>query len=356
MAGIYLKAFMGANISKHLSFLLCRNKIAVLPGLGAFIATDCHANADYVAGKIYPPASAIEFNENYRSGNDALLQQLINMEGISTSEAENYIEQFVSQIRNEVHRGEKADLPEIGSFLLDSSGSLVFYPVDFAAFNLQSYGLPILAFKPLTSRHKGAISNQAPGEKAKVTENIPGFAASKPWFKRPAVSYGSFTFLVLVLLSVIFSYRDTGSVEDSAVHLVPTGDVRVNVKPVADAPIEKQPTQNLESGIAIDSSSTSKSALIKVESKGAALVVKEKTKSENSKTIIVGTFSQAENVRRVVARLKSNHFQVFRKKAGKLTRVGAVIVAEDEVDQKQAIAQLQKMFGKEIWELEKESK
>lgn len=349
---------MNIDISPHLCYLLCRNNIAVLPGFGAFVASDAPAVAEYATGKIYPPYSVLVFNEHSNSNDTSLYELLAKKEALSVEEGRAIVWNFVSNMKSMLKQKETVHLPGIGCFFLDSTGTIAFDPTEFSAFNLHSYGLPVLQCRPLQKLQKEYSANQAPVQREARAPEKESQNKAKSWFRRRAFAYGLASVFMCILLFVAATYQRTVTADGAEALIVPTGETRVNVRPVPESIADDEQPENPHSENAVADTLTFEMDVPAVIANGEAKVeLKSEVKiSKTAKTIIVGTFSQTANVERVARRLTQSNFLVYKKKQGRLTRIGAVLTNLSGKEQSKALVRLQKMFGKEIWELEKNDK
>ncbi len=128
--------------------LLFRHDCVVLPGFGGFIGNYSSARTDRSTNTFYPPVKLISFNRNLNH-NDGLLTATVSARaGLKFNEAANLVEEFISDIKRRLNRGEKVIFEGIGSFTVNSEGNYLFEPDRTINYNLNSYGLSSFTFPP----------------------------------------------------------------------------------------------------------------------------------------------------------------------------------------------------------------
>jgi nucleoid DNA-binding protein len=110
----------------HIERLLASNDHVIVPGLGVFAVQK--SSAVIRGNYILPPRATLGFNPMVNH-NDGLLALEISRSGrISYREATRLIDQWVSIFLEEVNTEDAEDFGNLGSFLLDHDGHLIFTP------------------------------------------------------------------------------------------------------------------------------------------------------------------------------------------------------------------------------------
>ncbi|MFZ4544184.1 MAG: hypothetical protein ACOYOA_09065 [Saprospiraceae bacterium] len=353
---------MGIDISPYLGTLLYKNKIAILPGFGALIAKDCRAVLDHAAGKLYPPASLVSFSVNAASNNEALNTLLQREESISSKEADECIAASIQFIYSRLELNEKVHFKSIGTFYLGTPGEITFEADPFTSFDSKAYGLPELTYSAL-KRTTESDETKVAGNNVHdqiIEEEIPGRNRERTFWSRPSFIYG---LAILGLLGIAISRIVFDKADDLLIteaKTIPTTELRINVKPLPETiantlprePIDLSDKQLIDENAAISDLNQSQ----KEKSDTAVQYANEGNENaeKRQKSIfIVGSFSQSDNIRKVIRQIEQSDNGLYKEKISVMTRLG-VVVHYNNLDEKALkVARLRKQFGAEIWELEK---
>lgn len=115
-------------LSQHIEYLLLRKDCVILPGVGAFIATNRSSAIDSESGKILPPCREISFNADVKTDDGMLAHSVARGKGCSFEEGRRIVASCIESLtetlgnRGEVHVG------NVGSLRLDGEGHIMFSP------------------------------------------------------------------------------------------------------------------------------------------------------------------------------------------------------------------------------------
>lgn len=137
------------DVTAFIRELLFGHDCVVVPGFGGFICNYSPARIDKNEGTFYPPVKQISFNRNLNH-NDGLLVGRISMTAqINYGDARTIVEEFVSDLRKKLEKGEKVVFDNVGSFINNHEGNVQFEPDRSANYYLDSYGLEPFHCLPL---------------------------------------------------------------------------------------------------------------------------------------------------------------------------------------------------------------
>jgi len=139
---------MQIDIASHIEKLLFLHDALTIPSFGAFTARPTAATADYIGGTVTPPTKTLTFNENLTSDDGLLVQDVAKINGITTEEARQAIQEAVEKMQGMLNRREIVTLPGIGRLYRNYVQKIQFLP-DTTNFNAESFGLPPLQFSPI---------------------------------------------------------------------------------------------------------------------------------------------------------------------------------------------------------------
>lgn len=335
-----------------------------VPGLGRFEAIFHPALVDIRHSQIKPPHLEPGFVPDGNDTDDVLPAYLHYVSGIDKEEAVRMISDFAEKVNHRVNSGETYSIEKFGSFSKSISGILHFTP-DWDAFNLSFRGLEVLNIN-LPVEHAQPVYETHPvdfaSEPAAVTmkenselalENSwvtdqenpvlePSFApetkrditdsTSRLWWIILAIALVLITILCVYLAWDIISNRkrinqyvaitnDTIAVSNPDVIIVDSIDLIEEEIPVDTTPIfEPEPEPDP----------------IIPETNGTPCFV------------VVGAFSNADNVARMETRLKELGYAVEQIKGGSLTRV-AISTSCDQETLNKTLTEARSAINPEAW-------
>ena len=129
--------------------LLFGHDCVIVPGFGGFIGNYTPAHIDKSSGTFYPPVKQISFNRNLNHNDGLLIGRISGSAGMTYGDARNLVEEFVTETRRKLDKGDKVVFDKIGSFIHNQEGSLQFEPERGINYHLDSYGLESFQCLPL---------------------------------------------------------------------------------------------------------------------------------------------------------------------------------------------------------------
>ncbi len=136
------------RIEFYVSQLLYRYQCVIIPGFGAFISETKSARLVEAVNTFYPPAKSLSFNSHLKI-NDGLLANAVSLfEKVSFEQASKIIEKAIIEWQKELDATGRLSLEDIGYFLKNSEGNLVFEPYLYTNYLTDSFGLtPFVSLK-----------------------------------------------------------------------------------------------------------------------------------------------------------------------------------------------------------------
>ena len=136
------------DITAFIRELLFGHDCVIIPGFGGFIGNYVSARIDRNSGTFYPPVKQISFNRNI-SHNDGLLVGRISASmKLNYRDARNLVEEFVNDLKRKIDRGEKVVFDNIGTFINNEEGNVLFEPDTNVNYHLDSYGFESFQYLP----------------------------------------------------------------------------------------------------------------------------------------------------------------------------------------------------------------
>lgn len=156
---------MTVRIEKIAVELLMEEDCVVIPGFGGFVTHYRPAIFEASKNVIIPPGKSISFNAKLNKNDGLLAQNIASKCSISYNEALKAIEKRVKSWNEQVKKSKFLELENLGSFILNKDGKLVFNQFNESNFANTSFGLTNVNATPidrlgLSNRIEKSLSNQ----------------------------------------------------------------------------------------------------------------------------------------------------------------------------------------------------
>lgn len=112
----------------HIEYLLSRHDCVIVPGLGAFIATETEAHIDLEAGIIRPRRRDIGFNSSVVTDDGLLTHSIARRQGLPYEEARRMVGHLAEKMSADLEEEGEVSLGMIGRLVKDSEGLVSFQP------------------------------------------------------------------------------------------------------------------------------------------------------------------------------------------------------------------------------------
>lgn len=136
------------DINAVIKELLFGHDCVIIPDFGGFIGNYIPARIDKGSGTFYPPLKQISFNRNLNHNDGLLIKQISAVSELNYGDARRLLEEFVSNLRKRLERGEKVTFDKIGTFVNNDEGNVQFEPEAGINYHLDSFGLESFRFYP----------------------------------------------------------------------------------------------------------------------------------------------------------------------------------------------------------------
>jgi nucleoid DNA-binding protein len=129
------------RIPIHIAYLLTKHECVIIPGLGAFIASEREVNRSKQEGIFCPPANFLGFNPDIRHNDGLLANSLAKGSTISYKEACLQIHHYVDQVNQRLENHQNIQIPWVGRLELSAGHKIIFTPVPLMSCNAGHFGL-----------------------------------------------------------------------------------------------------------------------------------------------------------------------------------------------------------------------
>ncbi len=136
-------------IEIYIKDLLYTYDCVVIPGFGGFITNYSSADIHPVSNKFIPPVKKIAFNGQLINNDGVLIGYVAEIEGVDRELANQMVETFVSNLKENLKRYNQYFFKGIGGFFYNADGLLEFEPENKINYLDDSFGLSELYFKPI---------------------------------------------------------------------------------------------------------------------------------------------------------------------------------------------------------------
>ena len=112
----------------HIEYLLTRHDCVIVPGFGAFIATETDAHFDMETGIILPRRREISFNTSVVTDDGLLSHSIARREHLSYEEAHRYMTALIEKMSKDLRHEGEVSLGMVGRLVMDTEGFINFVP------------------------------------------------------------------------------------------------------------------------------------------------------------------------------------------------------------------------------------
>jgi hypothetical protein len=256
----------------------------VIPEFGGFVANYQSAKIDPVVNLMHAPKKHIVFNKSLQNNDGLLINEVASVEGMSFKKAKSLVEEYVADLKDQLHLHQKVVIQEVGTVMKSSNNTLLFVQDLTTNHLLSSYGMgniqsPAIIRKSVQERL---------GQKIKTldTEHLP--KSNRPWLKAAAV------LLPLAMVSVL-GINQQERIQTAVANLNPfrtATEVVLDESPAANFSYNiNSPATHIEEGLTISFQ----------EQATAASFIEEQTPQH---FIVAGAFGTRRNAEKMVRKLQ----------------------------------------------------
>lgn len=119
----------------HIEYLLSRHDCVIVPGFGAFIATETEASINYESGVIIPRRREISFNSSVVTDDGLLTHSIARLERLPYEDARRTVANLTERMTAELNDEGETSIGMVGRLMKDSDGLISFQPRQSTAFS-----------------------------------------------------------------------------------------------------------------------------------------------------------------------------------------------------------------------------
>lgn len=112
----------------HIEYLLTRHDCVIVPGLGAFIATETEPGIDHARGVAIPRRREITFNGSVVSDDGLLSHSIARRERLSYEDAHRMLDHLAERMHRELDQEGETSIGRVGKLIKTIDGAIGFRP------------------------------------------------------------------------------------------------------------------------------------------------------------------------------------------------------------------------------------
>jgi len=209
------------ELSKHIEYLLLRHNCVIVPNLGGFVTQYIPARIIAEEDLFLPPCRNIGFNPQLTLNDGLLVQSYMQTYDSSYPETVKFIEEAVSEAKEELQKKGELELHGIGRLILSIDGKYDFEPNEAGVLSPDLYALDSFRLKTIP-HNAGQVTDKDDAEKP-ATSHTKRKKTYTLRINRELVNYTA------AAIAAIFFYfvwatpvvEETGKMESSAAMIVP---------------------------------------------------------------------------------------------------------------------------------------
>ncbi len=244
----------------HIEYLLTRHDCVIVPGIGAFIASETEASIDYENGVIHPRRREISFNSSVVTDDGLLTHSIARHESLSYEDARRLLASLIERMTADLNGEGEASLGMTGRLVKDSEGLISFQPRKSSVF---SDILPEIKLSEKISDSVQAIDdNENQGIEEEVAEegmriiHVPADRYVFTISKRAVHAAAMLITILTIGLSLMIPINHDNEQKASVISIEEFFHHKVNVENIKSADTLNSITEESDSTATIESSDT----------------------------------------------------------------------------------------------------
>ncbi len=153
------------KLEKHISDLLYRYDLVIVPGFGGIIGRRKPARIDRDTYIFSPPYKDLSFNIQLQQNDGLLANYIADVNGISYEDSLQAIQKTVREWRRILQKEKRLKLDQIGIFSLIGDQKILFLALTTKNYLTEAYGLKSFVYKPLVVQPVKQFTDKTSAEK-----------------------------------------------------------------------------------------------------------------------------------------------------------------------------------------------
>lgn len=329
----------------HIEYLIRHHDCVIVPGLGAFLATDIPAHVDLENGKVQPGFRHVSFNRAVTVDDGLLTNSCSRKEGISFDDARQIITKSVADINAKIRSGVNVRCGRLGSFMCGDDDTLVFTPslATSDCMAVSGYDTVKMVF-PEESNETDATDVDKDIDDKKSDEVGIDLDYNKYYHFRINKTLVKVVASLVIIIGVAIGFVMNPIPRDYR-------EKRASVIPIPAviSELEEKPLQSFETSEEIIEQTSE--SLSQNEAPENTSVVGDSENEEGTNFLIVGTFSSAEEAQNYIKNFSTEEYPLILVSSRKLSRVSVFSSSDyEEVRKKLNSSEISSRFpGAWIW-------
>lgn len=154
----------------HIEYLLTRHDCVIVPGIGAFIATETEAAIDFEHGVISPRRREVSFNSSVVTDDGLLSHSIARSEHLSYEEAHRMLSHLTDKMKADLRDEGEVSIGMVGRLIKDQEGLVSFLPRVSASLSDINGDIKIKAHEIASATLQDAPTQQTKAEQTDETE------------------------------------------------------------------------------------------------------------------------------------------------------------------------------------------
>ncbi len=359
------KGEMKVNLPKHILELLIQDESVHVPGLGNFSFINKSASFGEGRKSLLPPGKKIAYSEDHDNSDGKLISLISEKNELSLEKSQAFLEEFSSEVLSSLMSSNQVEIAYLGQLEKDEKGIVNFISNTVTEERINKWR-PELKLPPAQAV-EAAVFKEEKSKPAKPTSKVgtrvepvvpiqntissteDGGLGLKSWLI-------GFLGLVGLLALLIFGVRACSSSESSFKTKAEIENQEIIER---ESKLKQEEAEEVEEeinyGEEIDDSAVANDNDIKEDGVQNS---ENANKIEGNCIIILGSFTNADNVQAITRKVRNSRFDLYTENHGPYTRVGVQTDCDDiSEDYKAFLRKIRSQFNIEgAWYLNPELK
>ncbi len=148
------------NIAEHITRLLTKEELVILPYLGGFLLHDYGADISQSQHSIQPPGAHVVFNASLNDNDGVLAHYIAAKEGVTYKKALQALQVFAQLCKDEMQKGHSILFEHMGVLSYNTAEKLHFEPLMTKNHSATHFALPSISLMPMVRQEPKMVKLQ----------------------------------------------------------------------------------------------------------------------------------------------------------------------------------------------------